>query len=519
MLVLLTVRYEKGLADDYYVYISNKIGHKMKSSVEHHMSVLLSRDENEQVFRLFPMKCQSLATAVVQLYLSQKPSHTSWVKNETGILCFVKDNIKRNYFFRLFCLNRGKMIWEQELYNNFDYKYPQDYFHMFEIDDCICGFNFASEEDASTMKTIILEKIAMKKQRREERRSRNSLQSRTVLPPKQISNKEPLHSNSSFSNDKFMTNQPNSYPYTNAPSYGKNKQKRRHLTKEDISLPRDFIHISHVGWDPNKGFDMNGEDPQMQKFFSKAGVSDRQLRDKDTREFIYDFINTHGGLDAVKSEVTDRGPKKAPYPLPKTGSLPTPPPVPARTPVNRSAPPPPPPNKTRPPPQVRGQPPPRPDAVQSYNLSSAPEPPPICNVPAPPPPPPPMNDFSAPPPPSVPPMETHAPTPTMTQAPDHRSALLESIRAGKNLKPVETLERKPSVDDSRGDLLSAIRQGIELKPVTNNQRPTSGASCQENSLAEALSNALKARAFAIHSDSESDSGNSTDDEDEWEQDD
>lgn len=47
-----------------------------------------------------------------------------------------------------------------------------------------------------------------------ERRSRNSLQSRTVLPPKQISNKEPLNSNSSFSNEKFMTNQPNSFPYT-----------------------------------------------------------------------------------------------------------------------------------------------------------------------------------------------------------------------------------------------------------------------------------------------------------------
>lgn len=54
-----------------------------------------------------------------------------------------------------------------------------------------------------------------------------------------------------------------------------------------------------------------------------------------------------------------------------------------------------------------------------------------------------------------------------------------------------------------------------FKQVQNCQRPSSGPSCPENSMAEALSKALQARAFVIQPDSESDSGNSSDDDDEW----
>lgn len=61
-------------------------------------------------------------------------------------------------------------------------------------------------------------------------------------------------------------------------------------------------------------------------FYFKAGVSEKQLQDKDTREFIYDFINKHGGREAVQEEVqkTSRKPAPAP-PSPITG-----PPVPPR---------------------------------------------------------------------------------------------------------------------------------------------------------------------------------------------
>jgi Wiskott-Aldrich syndrome protein len=53
----------------------------------------------------------------------------------------------------------------------------------------------------------------------------------------------------------------------------KDKDSKRRLTKADIGLPRDFRHISHVGWDPNKGFDLdNVEDPQLKMFFVKVYI-------------------------------------------------------------------------------------------------------------------------------------------------------------------------------------------------------------------------------------------------------
>jgi Wiskott-Aldrich syndrome protein len=54
----------------------------------------------------------------------------------------------------------------------------------------------------------------------------------------------------------------------------KDKDSKRRLTKADIGLPKDFRHVSHVGWDPNKGFDVdNVADPQLKLFFDKVCTS------------------------------------------------------------------------------------------------------------------------------------------------------------------------------------------------------------------------------------------------------
>ncbi|KAH9634443.1 hypothetical protein HF086_008277 [Spodoptera exigua] len=83
------------------------------------------------------------------------------------------------------------------------------------------------------------------------------------------------------------------------------KQKGRKLTKADIGVPQNFKHISHVGWDANKGFDLDNAPnaDELRSFFTKAGVSETQLQDQETREFIYDFIEMNGGLTAVKQDL------------------------------------------------------------------------------------------------------------------------------------------------------------------------------------------------------------------------
>ena len=88
---------------------------------------------------------------------------------------------------------------------------------------------------------------------------------------------------------------------------------------DDIgTMPTNFQNISHVGWDPNRGFDWENVDPNLKKFFHKAGVDKRVLQDKDTREFIYDFIDKHGGVEAAIREVNAQ-------PEPLVASAPPPP--------------------------------------------------------------------------------------------------------------------------------------------------------------------------------------------------
>jgi WH1 domain len=95
-------------------------------------STYLSGEENELVFRLIGRRCQSQCTTVAQLYQTESPTHNRWIKKNTGALCFVKDNAKRSYYARMFCLMRHEMVWEQEMYDTIDITRVKPYFLTFE---------------------------------------------------------------------------------------------------------------------------------------------------------------------------------------------------------------------------------------------------------------------------------------------------------------------------------------------------------------------------------------------------
>lgn len=50
-------------------------------------------------------------------------------------------------------------------------------------------------------------------------------------------------------------------------------KRKRNITKADISEPSSFRHIAHVGFDPMTGFDVNGEDQELNEFFKKVVLS------------------------------------------------------------------------------------------------------------------------------------------------------------------------------------------------------------------------------------------------------
>ena len=115
------------------------------------------------------------------------------------------------------------------------------------------------------------------------------------------------------------------------------------------------------------GLQSSNIQPEWKNLLDKVGVTEEQLQDKETAEFIYDFVEKNGGIQAASRQLDiDRRP----------------PPLPS----HRGAPPPPPPSRGG----GRGPPPPP-------HRSAAPPPPPSSRgggggAPPPPPPPPPVGN-------------------------------------------------------------------------------------------------------------------------------
>ena len=57
-------------------------------------------------------------------------------------------------------------------------------------------------------------------------------------------------------------------------------------------------------------FQLNNLDPELKSLFDMCGISEAQLKDKETSKVIYDFIEKKGGVEAVKNELRRQGESK-----------------------------------------------------------------------------------------------------------------------------------------------------------------------------------------------------------------
>uniref|UniRef100_A0A1A9WVG9 WH1 domain-containing protein n=1 Tax=Glossina brevipalpis TaxID=37001 RepID=A0A1A9WVG9_9MUSC len=512
----------------------------------------------------------TLNTAVVQIYKTEASAHSHWKKKFTGVVCFVKDSAQRSYFLRAYCLIKHELIWEHELYDSMKINKARPYLLTFEGHDGHVGLNFVSEEECESFYHAVDSIIETRNRKKLDKRSRFKQQTAPSVPMAPLP-KEPVTNENTVQlrnhpkigsinitpvaappvnvvNTQQQQQQQGSskhfFSFTSSSSSSSNsKDKKRKVTKADISQPTNFMHISHVGWDANKGFDLAGNenDQVLSHFFAKAGVSETELKDRDTRAFIYDFIQSNNVLGTVKSEV-EKPTIKAIAP-----TVPAPPPVPSRQQHNsvvngtatvvvtsqRSAPPPPP--ARQPPPPVPTTvpglsrapvPPTRPPPISSMSTPPPPVPTQSTTIPAPPvpPPPPPINAIVPPPPPPPPPVEI--PTIMTSQAPSEtkiassslpvvtetRNELLESIRKGVQLRKVDTSALSTGSGDSHSDLMSEIRMGIELKPTEKRELRDSDEFSGTDALASALRRALQERGRVMQSSDDESSSSGNDDD-------
>ncbi|KAM6986853.1 actin nucleation-promoting factor WASL-like isoform 2-T2 [Aplochiton taeniatus] len=510
--------------------MSNMSGHQPQIRKANSASIVLTPQENECLFNHIGRKCITMCSGVVQVFSSDRNS--SWTKRCCGVACLVKDNPLRSYFIRVVDIKEGKTMFEQELYNNFTINSAKSYFITFAGDTCQVGLNFANEQEAKQFRSTLQDLLGRRQRKTEKRRDAPN---GPALPMATMDIKNPEINNlPRFNNNSQVNNMVH-------PSFGKKekkvKGKRKKLTKADIGTPSNFQHIGHVGWDPNTGFDLNNLDPELKNLFDLCGISEAQLKDKETSKVIYDFIEKKGGVEAVKNELRRQAPppppsRGGPPPAPPHHSSAPPPPPPAR---GRGAPPPPPPSR----PPTSAPPPPPPSRP---GMSAPPPPPPPSRGPlpppppqpshasmAPPPPPPPPSGpagMGAPPPPPPPPPPPGPPPPGPPPLPEAnggdgpgKGALLSQIREGAQLKKVEQKERPVSSSGGGRDaLLDQIRQGTKLKTVTDSPDLAPPSSAPSAGIVNALMEVMQKRSKAIHSSDEDDDDEEDEDfeeDDEW----
>lgn len=129
-----------------------------------------------------------------------------------------------------------------------------------------------------------------------------------------------------------------------------------------ISGPTGFRHESHIGWDKDRGFEVQNIPADWQKIFAAAGIKKRELKNPETAAFVMQVVSAAAppssvpsgpspSLDPQVAAATRTQPASGGMPAaPARPHRPAPPPPGAAPPSSSAAAPPPPP----PPPPASG---------------------------------------------------------------------------------------------------------------------------------------------------------------------
>ena len=268
------------------------------SKVNYH-SILLNEEENRVIMSSLAASETSLSTAVVQLMLSCPPDHNQWQLMGTGVMCFVKNNRKRSYFFRLYDFDEKLNVWEQEIYLEIQYVSAEPMFHVFEADTYMAGISFADQTEANHFFDIVQQKVVLLNKMFVRKSSAITKDDLDSLTNKQVSADSLQVPGASHSRSLSLETLSNKKRFS---FKLKSKKSKTKISKLEIGLPTNFKHVQHIGWSPSTGFDFNVIDPMLDNFFKLAGISDQHLNDIDTRKFILDFIDSHGGIETAIKE-------------------------------------------------------------------------------------------------------------------------------------------------------------------------------------------------------------------------
>ncbi|KAK5961456.1 actin-binding protein LAS17 PWA37_001317 [Arxiozyma heterogenica] len=136
---------------------------------------LLNSQDKEIIKRALPKNSNKIIdVTIARLYIAY-PDKTQWqYTGLSGAITLVDDLVGHTFFLKLIDIfgHRG-IIWDQELYINFQYYQDRTFFHTFEIEDCYVGLLFVDIKEA--------EHFLKRVQKREKYASRATLQNKKAI--------------------------------------------------------------------------------------------------------------------------------------------------------------------------------------------------------------------------------------------------------------------------------------------------------------------------------------------------
>ena len=228
-------------------------------------------------------------------------------------------------------------VWEQELYNEIDYKRKEPLFHCFEGDTAFVGLSFMDEIEANHFHEKVAERIRKRRERAKAAETAELAGNETpevkVSKPPNSANSEPGNQIINKPKQKIRSEKSKSVPWRPWKKKDK-KQGRRKLNTSMIGAPveKSFVHIhSHSG----QKKDMSGDgkqtvelDPRITKLFALAKFDD-YLDNPETIQIFQTWAekeNIYNEIEEIEKIASQKPAKAIPSKVPTTAGVPPPPP-------------------------------------------------------------------------------------------------------------------------------------------------------------------------------------------------
>jgi hypothetical protein len=175
--------------------------------------------EQEHLKKVLGDSSSPLISAIARLLVFDG---SSWMNSKkAGLLVLVVDRVRECKILRLYDMRSWEVIFDEELYVGMKYVASTGYFHQFEAQGGIYGFDFANEKQAEMLWAKV-----------------NQCIPRDAMTASMKSNSGGLV----------------------------------------ISKPKNVIHQRHIGYDPEHGFQVKDIPAEWKMFFIEAGLKPKDLK-------------------------------------------------------------------------------------------------------------------------------------------------------------------------------------------------------------------------------------------------